>query len=87
MKKDNFCILPFIHLSTRTNGAMQLCCHANSSTTKNYSFVKFLETLGESRPEITENLYAGPKMNEKDTLCDKACVIASAAATNMSIFA
>ena len=36
MKKDNFCILPFIHLSTRTNGAMQLCCHANSSTTKDY---------------------------------------------------
>ena len=36
MNKDKFCILPFIHLSTRTNGAMQLCCHANSSTTKNY---------------------------------------------------
>ena len=36
MKKDSFCILPFIHLSTRTNGAMQLCCHANSSTGKDY---------------------------------------------------
>lgn len=28
---DGFCILPFIHLSTRTDGAMQLCCHTNSS--------------------------------------------------------
>lgn len=27
----SFCILPFIHLSTRTDGSMQLCCHANSS--------------------------------------------------------
>ena len=26
-----FCILPFVHLSTRTNGDMQLCCHCNSS--------------------------------------------------------
>ena len=31
-----FCILPFIHLSTRTNGAMQLCCHANSSSGPDY---------------------------------------------------
>lgn len=28
-----FCILPFIHLSTRTDGSMQICCHANSSRT------------------------------------------------------
>ena len=28
-----FCILPFIHLSTRTDGSMQICCHANSSST------------------------------------------------------
>ena len=30
-----FCILPFIHLSTRTDGSMQICCHANSSSTEN----------------------------------------------------
>jgi len=36
MNKDKFCILPFMHLSTKTNGAMQLCCHANSSTTPEY---------------------------------------------------
>ena len=30
-----FCILPFIHLSTRTDGNMQICCHANSSSTEN----------------------------------------------------
>jgi molybdenum cofactor biosynthesis enzyme MoaA len=27
-----FCVLPFIHLSTRTDGSMQICCHANSSS-------------------------------------------------------
>ena len=32
-KNKAFCILPFIHLSTRTDGTMQLCCHANSSGT------------------------------------------------------
>jgi molybdenum cofactor biosynthesis enzyme MoaA len=36
MNKDKFCILPFMHLSTKTNGAMQLCCHANSSTASDY---------------------------------------------------
>jgi MoaA/NifB/PqqE/SkfB family radical SAM enzyme len=36
MKNNSFCILPFIHLSTRTIGAMQLCCHANSSTGPDY---------------------------------------------------
>ena len=29
-----FCVLPFIHLSTRTDGSMQICCHANSSSTE-----------------------------------------------------
>ena len=29
--QHSFCILPFMHLSTRTDGAMQLCCHTNSS--------------------------------------------------------
>ena len=29
--QHTFCILPFMHLSTRTDGAMQLCCHTNSS--------------------------------------------------------
>jgi len=31
--EKGFCILPFIHLSTRTDGSMQICCHANSSRT------------------------------------------------------
>mgnify|MGYP001344149409 FL=1 len=31
--EKGFCILPFIHLSTRTDGSMQICCHANSSST------------------------------------------------------
>ena len=32
-KEDSgFCILPWIHLSTRTTGNMQLCCTANSSS-------------------------------------------------------
>ena len=33
--EKGFCILPFIHLSTRTDGSMQICCHANSSSTAN----------------------------------------------------
>jgi len=28
---NNFCVLPFLHLSTRTDGTMQLCCHTCSS--------------------------------------------------------
>lgn len=33
-KNNGFCILPWIHLSTRTDGTMQLCCTANSGSTK-----------------------------------------------------
>jgi len=34
-KNNGFCILPWIHLSTRTTGNMQLCCTANSGSDKN----------------------------------------------------
>ena len=33
--EKGFCILSFIHLSTRTDGSMQICYHANSSRTTN----------------------------------------------------
>ena len=36
---DGFCILPFIHLSTRTDGRMQICCTANSSSTKEEQYI------------------------------------------------
>ena len=39
-KEDNgFCILPWIHLSTRTTGNMQLCCTANSGSDKDRPLV------------------------------------------------
>lgn len=34
-----FCILPFIHLSTRTDGRMQICCTANSSSTNEEQYI------------------------------------------------
>lgn len=39
MISKTFCILPWIHLSTRTNGHMRLCCNSNaaSSLKTNYS--------------------------------------------------
>ncbi len=51
MKSNNFCILPFIHLSTRTNGAMQLCCHANSGSAKDY------RSMGHNRKNTGEFVY------------------------------
>lgn len=32
MKSKTFCILPWIHLSTRPDGALRLCCTANASS-------------------------------------------------------
>ena len=29
---DTFCILPWIHLSTRPDGSMRVCCTANASS-------------------------------------------------------
>ena len=29
---DTFCVLPWIHLSTRPDGAMRVCCTANASS-------------------------------------------------------
>ena len=49
--KNNFCILPFIHLSTRTNGAMQLCCHANSGSAEDY------RSIGHNRKDTGEFVY------------------------------
>jgi hypothetical protein len=49
--KNNFCILPFIHLSTRTNGAMQLCCHANSGSGPDY------RKIGCNRKDTGELVY------------------------------
>lgn len=34
-----FCILPFIHLSTRTDGRMQICCTANSDSTHDEQYI------------------------------------------------
>ena len=31
MISDTFCILPWIHFSTRPNGHIRLCCTANAS--------------------------------------------------------
>jgi organic radical activating enzyme len=36
---DGFCILPFIHLSTRTDGRMQICCTANSDSTHDEQYI------------------------------------------------
>ena len=49
--KNKFCILPFIHLSTRTNGAMQLCCHANSGSAEDY------RSIGHNRKDTGEFVY------------------------------
>ena len=59
-----FCILPFIHLSTRTDGRMQICCTANSSSTNQEQYVgcnrkddgSFVE-LHKDRPEDNWNTY------------------------------
>ena len=32
MKSDTFCILPWVHLSTRPDGSMRVCCTANASS-------------------------------------------------------
>ena len=29
---DTFCLLPWVHLSTRPNGHMRVCCTANASS-------------------------------------------------------
>jgi hypothetical protein len=29
---DTFCILPWVHLSTRPDGSMRVCCTANASS-------------------------------------------------------
>ena len=31
LPSDTFCILPWIHLSTRPDGSMRVCCTANAS--------------------------------------------------------
>tara|TARA_X000000950_G_scaffold289358_1_gene412313 strand:+ start:16538 stop:17833 length:1296 start_codon:yes stop_codon:yes gene_type:complete len=49
--KNKFCILPFMHLSTRTNGAMQLCCHANSGSAEDY------RSIGHNRKNTGEFVY------------------------------
>ena len=57
-----FCILPFIHLSTRTDGRMQICCTANSSSTREEQYIgcnrkddgTFVE-LHKDRPEDNWN--------------------------------
>ena len=38
-ENNGFCILPWIHLSTRTTGNMQLCCTANSGSDKDHPMV------------------------------------------------
>lgn len=38
-ENNGFCILPWIHLSTRTTGNMQLCCTANSGSDDKYPMV------------------------------------------------
>ena len=35
-ENNGFCILPWMHLSTRTTGNMQLCCTANSSSDEDH---------------------------------------------------
>ena len=32
LPSDTFCILPWIHLSTRPDGSMRVCCTANASS-------------------------------------------------------
>ncbi len=32
MKSETFCILPWVHLSTRPDGSMRVCCTANASS-------------------------------------------------------
>ena len=29
---DTFCLLPWVHLSTRPDGSMRVCCTANASS-------------------------------------------------------
>jgi hypothetical protein len=31
IKSDTFCVLPWIHLATRPNGDVRVCCTANAS--------------------------------------------------------
>ena len=32
LPSDTFCILPWVHLSTRPDGSMRVCCTANASS-------------------------------------------------------
>ena len=34
MPSDTFCILPWINISTRANGDLRVCCHANQGPTR-----------------------------------------------------
>ena len=57
---DTFCLLPWVHLSTRPDGSMRVCCTANASSvgaTNDKEYWKFVgeyEALGNTVAEIKE---------------------------------
>jgi len=45
-----FCVLPWIHLATRPNGDMRICCGSNSSGVQNHDFTVGLVKMENGQP-------------------------------------
>ena len=46
LPSDTFCALPWMHLSTRPDGAMRVCCTANASSVGKTDFKKTWWKIG-----------------------------------------
>ena len=59
---DTFCILPWIHLSTRPDGSMRVCCTANASSVgptndkEQYGQVGVLKQMTKTTPNVSDFL-------------------------------
>jgi len=51
LPSETFCALPWMHLSTRPDGAMRVCCAANASSVNKTNFKEHGGKLGELRTE------------------------------------
>ena len=51
LPSKTFCALPWMHLSTRPDGAMRVCCAANASSVNKTNFKEHGGKLGELRTE------------------------------------
>ena len=51
LPSDTFCALPWMHLSTRPDGAMRVCCTANASSVGATNDKEYGGKVGELRTE------------------------------------